>query len=132
MLAHAADRSGLSARPGKIGPMETAEPWRLHDGDLTLALLYVTEQAFPWLHATVRADPGFSKVARLFADELRLLDELGDVETPEWTAAYEAIRAATQLAGPDGRDVPEFLLHIDGDQAWWRWSDDAFVPQQTH
>jgi hypothetical protein len=25
---------------------------------------------------------------------------------------------------PDGRDVPEWLLHIDGDEAWWRWADD--------
>ncbi|MBX6751337.1 MAG: hypothetical protein IRY85_17015 [Micromonosporaceae bacterium] len=30
------------------------------------------------------------------------------------------------LRNPEGRDVPEFLLHIDGDQAWWRWSDEPF------
>jgi hypothetical protein len=22
--------------------------------------------------------------------------------------------------------VPEFLLHIDGTEAWWRWSDEPF------
>jgi hypothetical protein len=30
------------------------------------------------------------------------------------------------LTYPDGRDVPEYLLHIDGDEAWWRWSDEPF------
>jgi hypothetical protein len=27
---------------------------------------------------------------------------------------------------PDGREVPEFLLHLDGSVAWWRWSDEHF------
>jgi hypothetical protein len=33
---------------------------------------------------------------------------------------------AVSLAYPDGRRVPEFLLHIDGLEAWWRWSDEPF------
>ena len=24
------------------------------------------------------------------------------------------------------RNVPEFLLHIEGDTAWWRWNDEPF------
>lgn len=27
---------------------------------------------------------------------------------------------------PDGRPVPEFLLHIEGADAWLRWSDEPF------
>ena len=25
---------------------------------------------------------------------------------------------------PDGGHVPEFMLHMAGDKAWWRWSDE--------
>lgn len=27
---------------------------------------------------------------------------------------------------PSGEAVAEFLLHVEGDGAWWRWSDTAF------
>ncbi len=42
------------------------------------------------------------------------------------TAAYNAIRTVVTLRYPEGHEVPEFLLHIDGDVAWWRWSDEPF------
>ena len=32
---------------------------------------------------------------------------------------------------PDGRPVPEFLLHVDGDDAWWRWSDEPFTQTEV-
>jgi hypothetical protein len=35
--------------------------------------------------------------------------------------------AAACLLAPDGRPVPEFLLHIQGAEAWWRDLGD-FVP----
>jgi hypothetical protein len=34
------------------------------------------------------------------------------------------------LAAPDGHLVPEFLLHIDGSEAWWRWSDEPFRDEE--
>lgn len=88
--------------------------------------LQVSDQDFPWLHARVGPCEGFDAVAPLFEEELRLLGALRDVETPEWTAAHERIRTVTRLTHPDGREVPEYLLHIDGDRAWWRWSDEPF------
>lgn len=30
------------------------------------------------------------------------------------------------LTGPEGKDVAEFLLHIQGDRAWFRWSETPF------
>ncbi|MEV6847472.1 hypothetical protein [Actinoplanes sp. NPDC051411] len=33
---------------------------------------------------------------------------------------------AVTLRYPEGNEVPEFLLHIQGDEAWWRWSDEPF------
>lgn len=78
--------------------------WTLHrcdDGEL-LADFVVTGGDFPWLHGRVRAYEGLAGVRPLFAEELRY---------------------------PDGREVPEFLLHVDGEDAWWRWSDEPFDPE---
>jgi hypothetical protein len=49
-----------------------------------------------------------------------------DNHVEKWEAAYEKVRAAVTLKYPDGGEVPEFLLHIDKCEAWWRWSDEAF------
>ncbi len=40
-----------------------------------------------------------------------------------WEAAYDEVRRAVSLSSPTG-PVPEFLLHIEGDQAWFRWGDE--------
>lgn len=44
----------------------------------------------------------------------------------KWEAAYRRIREVVRLLAPDGRTVPEFLLHIEDEDAWWRWSDEPF------
>ena len=87
--------------------------WRLVRGDELLAELVVTGEDFPWLSAEVRP---------LFDDELRQL-ELFDGEPELWEAAYRRIRDVVRLLAPDGRSASEFLLHIEGEDAWWRWSD---------
>ncbi|MEV6374763.1 hypothetical protein [Micromonospora musae] len=101
--------------------------WTLHrrDDGRVLADLVVTGGDFPWLNARVDQREGLAEVRPLFAEELRLLDA-GDVAVEAWESAYEAIRNAVTLRSPEGHDVPEFLLHIDGNEAWWRWSDEPF------
>ncbi len=83
--------------------------WRLLlEGDV-VADLEVVDSDFPWLTAIVHPLVGFESAAPLFREELRHMDDLADVESPEWTAAYEAIRAHTSLLDPDGprcRGVP--------------------------
>jgi hypothetical protein len=110
-----------------IHPVERFDeaPWQLYQGDRLIATLTVTDADFPWLNATVQALEGFEDVRPLFARELELLNQLDD-DVDTWESAYGAVRAAVTLKYPDGNDVPEFLLHIDGDQAWWRWSDEPF------
>jgi hypothetical protein len=101
--------------------------WTLHrrDDGKILADLVVTSGDFPWLNARVDQREGFDDIRPLFVEELRLLDRIGgDVEP--WERAYEAVRSAVILRYPQGHKVPEFLLHIDGDDAWWRWSDEPF------
>ena len=103
--------------------------WLLRRGDDTVAELIVTGGDFPCLNATVRPHVGFDELRPLFDDELRLLDHLDD-DYAAWEAAYHRIRQAVSLIGPDGRAVPEFLLHVDGQDAWWRWSDEPFPPDR--
>jgi hypothetical protein len=106
------------------------EVWSLHHRDQLVAKLHVSGSDFPWLHGDVEPCDGFEDVAPLFEEELGLLDAIKDVETPEWTAAYERIRAETRLTDPEGRDVAEYLLHINEEQAWWRWSDEPFPDER--
>ncbi|GLY02896.1 MULTISPECIES: hypothetical protein [Actinoplanes] len=105
-----------------------ADVWTLHrrgDGRL-LARLAVTDTDFPWLYARVEAgDDDLTPLRPLFADELHLLNDVG-TDVPAWEQAYELIRDAVTLRSPEGVDVPEFLLHVEGDEAWWRWSDEPF------
>jgi hypothetical protein len=100
--------------------------WRLMRGEEPLADLVVTDGDFPWLYARIRAMPGFAAIRPLFEEELRAMENMDD-DPDSWEAAYEGIRSAVSLLYPDGSPVPEFLLHIDGDEAWWRWSDEPFT-----
>ena len=104
--------------------MEDAVWTLLHRGEV-VADLHVTGGDFPWMQAQVKRRSGFSAVEDLFETEVRLLEE-SDVDEDAWTAAYEAIRRETQLVDASGEPVPEYLLHIDGDDAWWRWHDEPF------
>ncbi|MBO0822801.1 MAG: hypothetical protein J2P27_02955 [Actinobacteria bacterium] len=99
--------------------------WRLRRGDELVAELVVTGGDFPWLNATVRATPAFDELRPLFVEELSLLDRL-DQDVEAWEAAYDRVRREVILERPDGFAVPEFLLHVDGEDAWWRWSDESF------
>jgi len=104
---------------------DAAQVWQLVDGKGLLAELVVSGGDFPWLNAEVRAMARFERIRPLFEDELRQLDS-PDEEQASWEAAYDRIRQAVRLLAPDRRPVPEFLLHIDGHDAWWRWSDESF------
>jgi hypothetical protein len=99
--------------------------WRLRRGDELVAELVVTGGDFPWLNAIVRATPAFDELRPRFVEELRLLDRL-DQDVVAWEAIYDRIRQEVILERPDGFAVPEFLLHVDGEDAWWRWSDEPF------
>jgi hypothetical protein len=97
--------------------------WKLYAGDELVADLVVTATDFPWLEARVEAQPALERYRELFDAEWAASDA-GD-----WDVAdkhYYEIRRALRLANPDGEDTAEFLLHIDGHKAWWRWADEPF------
>lgn len=101
------------------------ERWRLRHRGEEVASLEVTDMDFPWLIASVHASPRFDEVRGVFDEEVSQMesDDLG----PAWDAIYTRIRADFELLRPDGFSVPEFILHIEGDTASWRWSDEPFA-----
>jgi hypothetical protein len=109
---------------------DDAQVWQLVDAEGLLAELVVTDGDFPWLNAEVRPTDRFERLRPLFEEELRQVDHL-DGDSASWEAAYHQVRHAVRLLAPDGRAVPEFLLHIDGLDAWWRWSDEPFPDEEA-
>ena len=98
--------------------------WQLLRGDQIVADLIVYGDDFPWVNARLVPREAFEEIRPIFEDELRLLDDEENIEA--WEQAYYRVRSEVKLAHPDGHLVPEFLLHIDGREAWWRWSDEPF------
>jgi hypothetical protein len=96
---------------------------RRRDDGRKLADLVVVDGDFPWLNARVDPLEGLEDVLPLFAEELLRLEHIDD-DAESWEQAYDAVRATVTLFYPGGSQVPEFLLHIDGGVAWWRWNDE--------
>ncbi|MDX3240720.1 hypothetical protein [Streptomyces sp. ME18-1-4] len=101
-----------------------SEVWRVHgaDGREDIGEIVVDEADFPWLSGHFTAGPGYAAVEPLFTRELALME---DEDRQEWEAVAAGIRRRVSMVSPRG-PVPEFLLHIEGDRAWFRWSDEPF------
>lgn len=102
--------------------------WRLeHDQEL-LGEIEILDQDFPWLSGRFTAQPAFTRFKPLFDRELQLLAPESDdpAKWHAWESAYDAIAEALTLIDNAGNPVAEFLLHIEDDQAWFRWSDEPF------
>ncbi|MEV0536138.1 hypothetical protein [Kitasatospora sp. NPDC050463] len=98
------------------------EVWRLVRQEGSVGEIVIDEADFPWLHGQFLPGPAFMDVKPWFDTSLALL-EAEDYERFE--EAYDRIARSLSLAGPSG-PVPEFLLHIQDDRAWFRWSDEPF------
>ncbi|MFH8977835.1 hypothetical protein [Streptomyces sp. NPDC017890] len=87
--------------------------------------ILIDDADFPWLSGHFRAGPAFGAVQDLFARELALVERDAEGHWEEWEAVYGEIERRVRLVSPDG-PVAEFLLHIRGERAWFRWSDEPF------
>ncbi|MGW1952615.1 hypothetical protein ACWCPI_07580 [Streptomyces sp. NPDC001920] len=101
------------------------EVWRVGSGDGPVGEIVIDEADFPWLWGRFTPGPGYAGVRDLFARELALLERDYDEVWEAWEAAYDEIRRRVSLSSPKG-PVAEFLLHIEGDRAWFRWSEQPF------
>ncbi|MEV6283290.1 hypothetical protein [Kribbella sp. NPDC051770] len=91
------------------------QTWHLKRGDELVAALVVVGADYPWLQAHVEPTPAFDDVKHLF--------EQLESDEDAWASATAEIRSTLTLVDPNGTPVAEYLLHIDGESAWWRWVD---------
>jgi hypothetical protein len=111
--------------PEEDGTEMDGSTWHLLPGDRIVADLVVYGGDFPWLNARLHPRDGFEEIRPLFEDELGRLDDY-DANIEGWEDAYHRVRAEVSLAAPDGHLVPEFILHVHDNEAWWRWSEEPF------
>jgi hypothetical protein len=98
---------------------ERPEIWLVVHGEELVAELEVERRDAPWLHGRALRRPGFSALSSLFDGKQRLA-ACTHPDPDAWASAYRRLRAAVRLIAPDGREAPEFILHIDGARARWR------------
>ncbi|MET8704673.1 hypothetical protein ABZW10_38325 [Kitasatospora sp. NPDC004723] len=101
---------------------EAGEVWRLLQEDGLVGEIVIEEADFPWLSGRFEATPAFAAWRPLFDRELALLEA---EDWDQWEPVIDQICGNLLLAAPTG-PVAEFLLHIDGDQAWFRWTNEPF------
>jgi hypothetical protein len=94
--------------------------WHVDSGDVRVGEILIDDADFPWLSGRFTPGPGYDGVRDLFARELALLELDHEEHWEAWEAAYDEISRRVSLTSPDG-PVPDFLLHIEGDRAWFRW-----------
>ncbi|MCX4767125.1 hypothetical protein OG562_40400 [Streptomyces sp. NBC_01275] len=100
------------------------EVWCVRDieGRERVGEIVIDDADFPWLSGRFDAGPAYGAVEPLFVRELALVRE---EDWEEWETVHAEIRRRVSMTSPDG-PVAEFLLHIEGDRAWFRWSDEPF------
>ena len=88
---------------------------RLLRGDELLGTLTLAGVDQPFFDARFEAAPAFAEVAPV-------LNVPGDeFDEDAWGAAYERVEAlGLRLVTEDGAEIAEFLLHVDGEKAWFR------------
>lgn len=100
--------------------VQESDIWRLMRHDVLLGTITVEEVDFPWLRGGFAPEPPFTQVKPWFDEALALMeaDHFERFET-----VYDRIPQELTLVSPTG-PVADFLLHIDGGKARFRWSDE--------
>ncbi|MFB7656861.1 MULTISPECIES: hypothetical protein [unclassified Streptomyces] len=109
---------------GEIWQVRSRDAGEAEEGALVGEIL-IDDADFPWLSGRFRPGPAHAAVQDLFARELALAERDDAGHWAEWEEVYAEIERRVRLLSPDG-PVAEFLLHIEGDRAWFRWSDEPF------
>lgn len=94
--------------------------WQLRRDEEVIAEVVIEDGDFPWLSGRFVPAAGFAEVKPLFERELALTEE---EDWEEFDSVIREINDLLQLVAPTG-PVAEFLLHVEGDQASFRWLDE--------
>lgn len=122
-VATACDSADRREGDRRVSPA-SGDVWRLVRDEQLLGEIVIENADFPWLSGRFLPQPAFAEVKPLFDQELALV-ESGLDDADAWERIYNAITDSVTLLSPHG-PVPEFLLHIQGDEAWFRWNDEPF------
>lgn len=92
----------------------------LRHGEFLVGTLRETDYDFPWINCTFEPTPAFEEFRSIFVRRLR------SVESEEFDVAdemYDVIENRLQLIDLEDADrIGKFLLHIEGDAAWFRYA----------
>ena len=93
--------------------------FELREGDVLVGTLYEYSLDFPWVLCRFEPTPAFADLENLFAEETSLLKA---EKWEESQTVYNEIERRVKLINPDDPSMIEaFVLHIDGDEAWFRY-----------
>jgi hypothetical protein len=92
----------------------------LKRGEELLGVLHQYDLDQPWFTCKFEPTAGFSQVRHLFQEELELLES---DQMDEWQIAYERIHALglKLIDIQSHKEIDDFLLHIQGTEAWFRY-----------
>ncbi len=92
----------------------------LKQGEQVLGTLKPYECDMPWVNCKFEPTTDFAPFKPLFDTELRLLDTAAD---DDWAEAYDKIADLDLRLVPvdGGAAIKEFLLHVQDDEAWFRY-----------
>ena len=96
------------------------DTWQLICGTKILGTLTYRTVDQPTFHCDFSPTPDFAAIAPLFAAEL---NSLNADRMDQWEKDYQKIDALGLRLVPIGAapEIEEFLLHIEGNTAWFRW-----------
>jgi hypothetical protein len=97
-----------------------AQNWLLKRGDVLLGTLQNCAPDQPFFFCKFTPTEAFQEIKPLFDEELKLLN---DQAMEEWEKAYAVIDAlGLRLESPvGGVTIDQFLLHLNGEEAWFRY-----------
>lgn len=98
--------------------------WQLRQDGEVVARIRVHGADQPWAVGQFAPEPGFAELAPLFQRAVELVDSDGDLDVDAWEAVQTQICQRVVLAKPDGQRVADFILHLRGGEASFRWSDE--------
>lgn len=96
--------------------------FQLKQKNQLLGTLRQYDSDFPWINCKFEPTEAFQQFKPLFDEELEFMkSEPFDIE--EWDAAYRKIIDLNLrlIDLTDETSITEFLLHIKGDEAWFRY-----------
>ncbi|MFJ9646175.1 hypothetical protein ACWEPM_29040 [Streptomyces sp. NPDC004244] len=107
---------------GEVWRLERQQPHQDQGERELLGEIEIVESDFPWLRGRFTPQRAFAEFRPWFDEAHAALE---DEDFERFDEVYASMTRSLSLVSPAG-PVAEFLLHIQGGEAWFRWSDTPF------